>query len=155
MKLYAGVTDHDWNLPSNLVDLEQREGRIHRYQGHAVRKNVARIHGRNLELNSNPDPWDVMFKLVAEKMSDPQGIKPYWIYPIENGAVIERYVPSLPLSREASRLPALKSSLAVYRMVFGQPRQDDLLEYLMNRIPKEDLERCSEEIKIDLVPKCI
>jgi hypothetical protein len=144
-----------WNLPSNPVDLEQREGRVHRYEGHAVRKNVARIHGRNLKLNGDRDPWEVMFKLAAEKAGDPQGIKPYWIYPIENGAVIERYVPSLPLSREASRLPALKSSLAVYRMVFGQPRQDDLLEYLMNRIPKEDLERCSEEIKIDLVPKDI
>src|SRR6185503_7930880 len=33
-----------WNLPSNPVDLEQREGRVHRYKGHAVRKNVARQH---------------------------------------------------------------------------------------------------------------
>jgi hypothetical protein len=31
-----------WNLPSNPVDLEQREGRVHRYKGHAVRKNLAR-----------------------------------------------------------------------------------------------------------------
>src|SRR5439155_300036 len=30
-----------WNLPSNPVDLEQREGRVHRYKGQAVRKNVA------------------------------------------------------------------------------------------------------------------
>ncbi len=30
-----------WNLPSNPVDLEQREGRIHRYKGHALRKNIA------------------------------------------------------------------------------------------------------------------
>ena len=27
-----------WNLPGNPVDLEQREGRIHRYKGHAVRR---------------------------------------------------------------------------------------------------------------------
>ncbi|MEA3275971.1 MAG: helicase-related protein [Pseudomonadota bacterium] len=26
-----------WNLPGNPVDLEQREGRIHRYKGHAAR----------------------------------------------------------------------------------------------------------------------
>ena len=26
-----------WNLPSNPVDLEQREGRVHRYKGHATR----------------------------------------------------------------------------------------------------------------------
>jgi len=29
-----------WNLPANPVDLEQREGRVHRYKGHAVRRNV-------------------------------------------------------------------------------------------------------------------
>ena len=33
-----------WNLPGNPVDLEQREGRIHRYKGHAVRRNVAASH---------------------------------------------------------------------------------------------------------------
>jgi hypothetical protein len=30
-----------WNLPSNPVDFEQREGRVSRYKGHAIRKNVA------------------------------------------------------------------------------------------------------------------
>ena len=34
-----------WNLPGNPVDLEQREGRVHRYKGHAVRKNVAAEYG--------------------------------------------------------------------------------------------------------------
>ena len=33
-----------WNLPANVVDLEQREGRVHRFKGHAVRKNVAQGH---------------------------------------------------------------------------------------------------------------
>ena len=41
--LYCHAVMH-WNLPSNPVDLEQREGRVHRYKGHAVRKNVARDH---------------------------------------------------------------------------------------------------------------
>ena len=36
----------------------------------------------------------------------------------------------LPFSREATRLAWLKRSLTVYRLAFGQPRQDDLLEYL-------------------------
>ncbi|MDZ7731775.1 MAG: helicase-related protein [Acidimicrobiia bacterium] len=38
--LYAHAVVH-WNLPSNPVDLEQREGRVHRYKGHAIRENVA------------------------------------------------------------------------------------------------------------------
>ena len=36
-----------WNLPSNPVDFEQREGRVNRFGGHAVRKNVASAHGRD------------------------------------------------------------------------------------------------------------
>lgn len=31
-----------WNLPSNPVDLEQREGRVHRYKGYAIRKTLRR-----------------------------------------------------------------------------------------------------------------
>ncbi|MBI1873441.1 MAG: hypothetical protein HYS05_06060 [Acidobacteria bacterium] len=42
--LYCHAVVH-WNLPSNPVDLEQREGRVHRYKGHAVRKNAARLYG--------------------------------------------------------------------------------------------------------------
>ena len=34
-----------WNLPPNPVDLEQREGRVHRYHGHAIRKNIALVVG--------------------------------------------------------------------------------------------------------------
>ena len=34
-----------WNLPTNPVDLEQREGRTHRYKGHAVRRNIAKVLG--------------------------------------------------------------------------------------------------------------
>jgi len=31
-----------WNLPSNPIDLEQREGRVNRYKGHVIRLQVAR-----------------------------------------------------------------------------------------------------------------
>ena len=46
-----------WNLPSDPVDLEQREGRVHRYKGHAVRKNVAHEF-RDTALRGTEDPWD-------------------------------------------------------------------------------------------------
>ncbi len=32
---------YHWNLPGNAVDLEQREGRVHRFKSHAVRLNLA------------------------------------------------------------------------------------------------------------------
>ena len=56
------------------------------------------------------------------------------IFPLTDGAHIERHVPALPLSRDARQLEALKRSLAVYRMVFGQPRQDDLMAFLLDRL---------------------
>lgn len=53
---------------------------------------------------------------------------PYWVFP--GAAAIERHVPMFPLSRESVHLDDLRRSLAVCRMVFGQPRQDDLMAYL-------------------------
>jgi len=121
-----------WNLPSNPVDLEQREGRVHRYKGHAVRKNLARRYGGMLSaMNSGLDPWNHLFELACAEPGRGSDLSPFWVYPLEGGAAIERHVPTLPLSRESARLPALRRSLAVYRMVFGQPRQDDLVDYLV------------------------
>ena len=33
-----------WNIPANPVDFEQREGRLNRYRGHALRKNIVAAH---------------------------------------------------------------------------------------------------------------
>src|SRR5699024_11780311 len=60
-----------WNLPSNPVDMEQREGRVHRYKGHAVRKNVAEIFGTEAVTPSGTDPWRAMF--AAAEASRPAG----------------------------------------------------------------------------------
>ena len=53
--LYCHAVVH-WNLPSNPVDLEQREGRVHRYKGHAVRKNLATVHGGEALLRETERP---------------------------------------------------------------------------------------------------
>ena len=42
-------------------------------------------------------------------------------------------MPALPLSREVEKLRLLKRSLAAYRLVFGQPRQEDLIAFLQSR----------------------
>jgi hypothetical protein len=142
-----------WNLPSNPVDLEQREGRVHRYKGHAVRKNLARTYaGALTETNSHADPWVRLFELACAEKGRDSDLNPFWVYPIKDGASIERHVPALPLSRESAWLPALRRSLAVYRMVFGQPRQDDLVDYLIRHVEPARLKQMSEELLIDLAP---
>lgn len=142
-----------WNLPSNPVDLEQREGRVHRYKGHAVRKNLSRVQGSAALASLSQDPWQKMFDLACA--SRPEGsteIFPFWLLPLEDGARIERHVLTLPLSRETERLSALRRSLAIYRMVFGQPRQEELLEYLSRTVPAERLNELADELKVDLSP---
>jgi hypothetical protein len=42
----------------------------------------------------------------------------------------ERRLPMLPLSRETTRVDDLKQSLPLCRLIFGQPRQEELLEFL-------------------------
>lgn len=141
-----------WNLPANPVDMEQREGRIHRYKGHAVRRNVAIRHASELANYPDGDPWSLLFEIARKASSDASGLTPFWVYTAEGGAMIERHVPVLPLSREANQLPALRNSLAVYRMVFGQPRQDDLVEFLLRQLPREALANLLEQLRIDLSP---
>jgi len=141
-----------WNLPSNPVDLEQREGRVHRYKGHAVRKNVAQGF-RDTAPSGTEDPWQGLFR--AAEAVRPEGVSeifPYWVYAPPGGARIERHVPYLPLSRDRLRLEALRRSLAVYRMVFGQPRQEDLLNYLLRRLPATQAEALMRAARIDLSP---
>lgn len=124
-----------WNLPANPVDLEQREGRVHRYKGHAVRKNIAKRYGLTAlsEAFEEGDPWQTLFQIAAQRK--PNGCSdliPYWIFEdgsaqVERSARVERRIPLLPYSKEIGKLKRLKQGLALYRMVFGQPRQEDLL----------------------------
>ncbi len=142
-----------WNLPSNPVDLEQREGRVHRFKGHAVRKNLAAAYGLPNSEGDVGDPWQSVFEnAVADRPGGANELLPYWIYTKPGGAVIERHVPAMPLSREAERIIDLRKTLAVYRMVFGQPRQEDLIEYLVTRFDDAERKRLIEGLRIDLSP---
>jgi hypothetical protein len=149
--LYCHAVVH-WNLPTNPVDLEQREGRVHRYKGHAVRKNLATRHGPTAL--AAPDPWLALFELgCADRRPGDMELVPYWLYAIDGGAQIERHVPRLPYSRDASKLTALRRSLAVYRMAFGQSRQDDLVAYLLERLSPEEASQLLSIVKLDLGPR--
>ena len=136
------------------MDLEQREGRVHRYKGHAVRKNVARRHHATAAKMEGSVLWDSLFDAaVAERGTKASDLVPYWVYPIPDGARIERHVPAFPLSREVGQLDALRRSLAVYRMVFGQPRQEDLVNYLLRLVPAEEIQHHLARFRIDLTPR--
>lgn len=151
--LYCHAVVH-WNLPSNPVDLEQREGRVHRYKGHAIRKNVALRFASAAWSAQSGDPWQAMFELgVQSRDPGANDLVPFWVQTAEGGASIERYVLSPPLSREIGRAVALQRTLAAYRLALGQPRQEDLVAYLQNSLDPETLARLVDELRIDLAPR--
>jgi len=143
---------YHWNLPTNPVDLEQREGRIHRFKNHAIRLNLAHrqadvVQGQNIVPD---DPWRMMFDTAHSQTKGGNDLVPYWIY--EGPVKVERRVPMLPFSREVKRLEWLKRSLTIYRLAFGQPRQDDLLNYLHGLLGKEITTKDILDLQIQLEP---
>jgi hypothetical protein len=130
--LYCRKIFH-WNLPSNPIDFEQREGRIHRYKGHVIRLNLARKYGSKVS-TQNKNIWETIFhEASAEK--DEAKVKcdliPFWH--INHGPLalnIERYVPIYPFSKDVEKFRQMIKVLTYYRLTFGQPRQEDLVECL-------------------------
>lgn len=149
---YARKIVH-WNLPSNPVDLEQREGRINRFKCLAIRRNVVKLYG-----SETYHTWDELFSLAYSNLKGTHSdIVPYWCLPVadlteEQRAkleYIERIVPLYPLSRDRYKYKRLIKVLALYRMTLGQPRQEELLNLLKNmHLSDEQL----KELTIDLCP---
>ncbi|UPY96565.1 hypothetical protein [Pectobacterium sp. 21LCBS03] len=78
-------------------------------------------------LAESADPWAQLFALAASQRKGGQSdLIPYWIFE-EGTSRVERRVPLLPYSKESIKFKSLKRDLALYRIVFGQPRQEDLL----------------------------
>lgn len=184
-----------WNLPSNPVDLEQREGRVHRYKNHAVRRNLASALGTTAIADTavGEDLWERLFELGKGGRDE---MVPCWVYPgraDDDGVVgadtdpakrdavetvqdeggeahaasdeapaaavarIERWAPVLPLSREETQLAQLRRMLGAYRLAIGQPRQEELLEYLSRAGALDDetdswLASELAKVRIDLTP---
>lgn len=144
-----------WNLPRSPVELEQREGRVHRYKGHAVRLNVASTIGlAGLAALGGPsrivsDPWRALFDAAA-LLDTENELSPCWLFePGPDAVRIRRIVPFLRYSREEDAWPRLRARLATYRLALGLPRADDLIEALeRNGVTAEQ----STEWKIDLHP---
>lgn len=142
-----------WNLPGNPVDMEQREGRVHRYKGHAVRRNVAAKFGPDalIRWEAGDNFWDIVFNLAndharTQELSD---LIPYWI--ASGPYKVERHVPLMPYTSEVKAFERLKRQLAAYRVVFGQPRQEELLGLLERaEIDLDSLQKW----QISLEPPC-
>lgn len=134
-----------WNTPPNPVDFEQREGRVDRYHGHAVRKNIAEHHAQEILQDPVGNPWSVAYD-KAIKVADELGFAPDWVYP--GSAKIERHVAPIAFSTDWSKYERVKRDVAFYRVTLGQPRQEDMLSMLRNSSLRP------EQLRLDLEPRC-
>ena len=119
-----------WDLPSNPVDLEQREGRISRFGGLVVRRPLAQLVGDRAladTARTGGSPWCHLERHARTQHSDAIGLRPWWQFA---DAGIERHAFSLPQSRDAARFQRLRKQRLLYRVVLGQPNQEDLVDLL-------------------------
>ena len=132
---------------------------MHRYHGHAIRKNIAQKVGTRAIIQTRAalargerlSPWDLAYDLADDEFERDGGLIPHWVF-TEGGDRIERHSPVLPMSRDADRVDALRRSLAVYRIVFGQPRQDDLMEFTLREVPDERTDSLATALTVNLSP---
>ena len=136
-----------WNVPTNPVDFEQRDGRVNRFRGHAVRKNIANQFSRKILGAENP--WREAYRLAGENAphSDVPGLAPEWVYP--GPTTVTRDVMPYQLSIDTARLRRTHERVALYRLAFGQPRQKDLIE-LMTAVGVTESD--ASQWRIDLRP---
>ena len=118
-----------WDLSSNPLDLEQREGRVQRYAGLAVRRRLSEV--LRDEVFSDPamaegSPWRCVER-HAERFVDASGLRPWWVL---DGAEIRRHVFKRPFGRDVARFAQLREQRMIYRLALGQPNQEDLIDTL-------------------------
>lgn len=138
-----------WNLPSNPIDLEQREGRINRFECLAIRQNVADRYGDG---PFDKDMWAEMFQVArdTEKTDGCSDLIPFWgLTEAEDMVRIERIVPMYPFSRDEISYERLIKILSLYRLTLGQARQEELLEYIFQNF--DDTEEM-KDLFINLSP---
>lgn len=119
-----------WNLPSNPIDLEQREGRINRYKCLAIRQDIA---DRFADRAFTDDVWQELFAMAAEEIrtSEQSELVPYWCLGKDQAVKIERIIPMYPVSKDEVNYDRLRKVLSLYRLTMGQARQEELVEYIL------------------------
>jgi len=131
--LYCKKIFH-WNLPANPIDFEQREGRIHRYQGLVIRLNLADKYKNEIRFeDKHNNAWKELFRVAAKEKETARfkcDLIPFWHTETISDIKIERFVPLYPFSRDIQKFNNLMKILTFYRLTFGQPRQEELVEAL-------------------------
>ncbi|MDI9847086.1 helicase-related protein [Rhodoblastus sp. 17X3] len=131
-----------WDLSSNPLDIEQREGRIQRYAGLSIRRRLSALLRTDVLRDpalTKASPWKCLER-HAERLVDASGLRPWWGL---DGAEIRRHVFERPFGRDKARFDQLREQRMIYRLALGQPNQEDFIDVLS---------RGGEEIRMLLQP---
>lgn len=142
-----------WNLPANPIDIEQREGRINRYKSLVVRRRIAEGYKSDLDPMVR-DFWAEIFSIADKKTKSQRSsdLVPYWHLPM-GSAQIKRFVPMMPLSKDVAKFDKALKVLALYRLAFGQPRQEELLDNLLKRhFTEDEIAIITQKLVVNLSP---
>lgn len=120
-----------WDLATDPVAHEQRQGRIQRYGGLSIRTALAKVLGQDVLAapTASCSPWAELAARAEKEptLCDSSGLKPWWILP---GAEVQNVIFSVPTSEQEARFKLLQEQVLLYRLALGHPNQEDLLEVL-------------------------
>lgn len=117
-----------WDLPSDPVDFEQREGRIARYASLAVRKSLGELHGPEaLARTTSGSPFSELLAVASEQESGRTGLERWWLP--ERGKPLSVSF-DWRFSLRSKRRDELLDELLYYRLALGQPDPDAFVAML-------------------------
>jgi hypothetical protein len=100
--------------------------------------------------------WDQLFTLAEKsersKAQFPCDLIPCWHIETTDGFSIERIVPLYSFSKDIEKYQNMLTVLAYYRLTFGQPRQDELIEAMANAGFDENDQLLLQKLMLDLTP---
>ena len=127
-----------------------RSSTISSFKCLAIRQNLARKYATKVDFSLDKDAWEQMFDTAHN--DKPEGVSdliPFWCFGKDQDVKIERLLACYPFSRDESSYERLTKILSLYRLTLGQPRQEELLEYVFREFG--DGEKL-KDLFIDLSP---
>jgi hypothetical protein len=88
---------------------------------------------------------------IQQQFGNKSDLVPYWHIEPQN-IFIERQVPTIPYSKEVKKLKNLLNTIAVYRIALGQPRQEELVNHLIENYSEDEIKKVQSELLINLSP---
>ena len=110
-----------WDLPSDPVDFEQREGRIARYASLAVRQSLAKYRDEALAKSGKGSPFLKLLSITGDHPSGGTGLERWWL-PEDGRPVSVSF--DWRFSLRSTRKERMLQDLLYYRLALGQPDPD-------------------------------